>query len=46
MMINMEEREMAELLLEDKEERVKHVNKLGYVEEPSKVKSSHCFWII
>ena len=46
MMIYMEEREMGELLLEDKEERVKHVNKLGYVEEPSKVQSSHYFCVV
>jgi hypothetical protein len=42
----MEKGKMGEFLLEDKEEGVKHVNKLGDVEEPSHVQSSHSFWII
>ena len=37
---------MGELLLEDKEEGVKHVNKLGDVEEPGHVQSSQSFLIV
>ena len=46
MVEDMKERKMGELLFEDKEEGVKHVKKLGYVEEPRHVKSSQGFWII
>ena len=37
---------MGELLLEDKEEGVKHVNKLRDVEEPGHVQSSQSFLIV
>ena len=42
----MEEGKMSELLLKDKEDGVKHVNKLWDVENPGHGESSHSFWII
>ena len=46
MVEDMKERKMGELLFEDKEEGVKHVNEFGDVEEPGHVQSSHSFWMI
>ena len=43
---DMEERKVSKLLFEDKEEGVKHVNKLWDVEEPGHVQSSQSFWIV
>ena len=40
MVKDMEERKVSKLLFEDKEEGVKHVDKLGDVEEPGHVQSS------
>ena len=45
-MKHVEEGEVGKLLLEDEKERVKHVNKFGNIEEPSKAKCPHCLWII
>ena len=38
-MVDMEEREMSELFLGNKEEGVKHVKKLGHVKQPCQVQS-------
>ena len=46
MMKHVEEREMRELLLEHKEERVEHVDELGDIEEPGHVQGSQSFRII
>ena len=46
MVEHMKKRKMSEFLLEDKEDGIKHVNKLWDVEHPGHGQSSHCFWII
>ena len=38
-MVDMEEREMGELFLGNKEEGVKHVKKLGHVKQPGQIQS-------
>ena len=45
MVEHMEKRQMAEFLLENKEEGVKHVNELGDVEDPGHGQGSQSFWI-
>ena len=42
----MQEREVAEFLLQDEEEGVEHVEEFGDVENPGKVESSDCLWVI
>ena len=37
---------MGELLLQHKEDGVGEVDELGDVEDPSKVESSNCLWIV
>ena len=42
----MQEREVAEFLLQHEEEGVEHVEEFGDVENPGKVESSDCLWVI
>ena len=46
MVEHMEKRQMAEFLLENKKEGVKHVNELGDIEDPGHRQGSHSFWIL
>ena len=46
MVIDVQEGQVGEFLLQDEEEGVKHVKEFGDVEDPGKIQSPHCFWII
>ena len=45
-MVHMEEREVAEFLLQHEEERVEHVEEFWDVENPGKIKGSDGLWVV